>query len=136
MEGSLPEDVGQATPGLDHDPRPDLLEDHLLWETLLVEAWASARAAPAPGDAAQLAGLLHGLRCLGARLERRPAKSGAHLRLDYRSACGPLKDEETGELLWQPDPEELRTRWLEPRRAGITNLFRRVEALLPPLSPP
>lgn len=81
------------------DPRPDLREDSRLWEAVLSAA-----------DDPMLRGLLHGLRCAGARLERRPSGS---LKLDYRPLLG----------IW--GEEELLRDWLEPNRAGIAATFRR-----------
>lgn len=83
------------------DPRPDLVEDSALWKAVLVAA---------RGDRA-LFGLLHGLRCGGARLRRRP---NGRLKLDYR----PLLS------VW--DERALLRDWLEPNRAAIVAVFLRV----------
>lgn len=80
------------------DPRPDLKEDSSRWEAVLLEA----RKDP------ELHGLLHGLRCGGARLEQRPAGS---LRLNYN----PLL------RAWQQ--KELLSNWLEPNRDKIQAVF-------------
>ncbi len=80
-------------------PRPDLAEDTGLWAAVLAE---TRRINPDPGGRRSLYGLLHGLRCGGARLYR----DGGRLRLDYR----PLLREHGG--VWAE--EELRRDWLEP----------------------
>ena len=80
------------------DPRPDLKEDSSRWEAVLSEA----RKDP------ELHGLLHGLRCGGARLEQRPRGS---LRLNYN----PLLK------AWQR--KELLSNWLEPNRDKIQAVF-------------
>src|SRR5690606_13770921 len=70
---SPPEDKPKAT---DLDPRPDLAEDHRQWVAVLSMAWHRDR---------DLWGLLHGLRCGGARLETRRASDGREMfRLDYK----------------------------------------------------
>lgn len=81
------------------DPRPDLQQDSSLWSAVLVAA----------ADDPVLQGLLHGLRCGGARLERR---GNGTLKLDYR----PLLD------TWQE--EHLLTDWLMPNRNKIAQVFR------------
>jgi len=97
---SPPEDKPKAT---DLDPRPDLAEDHLRWVAVLSMAWHRDR---------DLWGLLHGLRCGGARLETRHVNDGREMfRLDYR----PLLD------VWSE--KELRSQWLEPYREAIKRLF-------------
>ena len=97
---SPPEDKPKAT---DLDPRPDLAEDHLRWVAVLSMAWHQDR---------DLWGLLHGLRCGGARLETKRASDGREMfRLDYR----PLLD------VWSE--KELRSQWLEPYREAIKRLF-------------
>lgn len=88
----------------DLDPRPDLTEDHLLWVGVL----GFSR-----GDS-ELFGLLHGLRCGGARLERRWTREGkAFLKLDYRP------------LLRFWEEEVLRAQWLDPFRDRIKHVFER-----------
>lgn len=79
------------------DPRPDLAEDHRDWLAVLVMCRHDK----------QLFGLLHGLRCGGARLEVREGKRGPHYRLDYE----PLLD------TW--DKDALLREWLEPNRGRI-----------------
>jgi len=97
---SPPEDKPKAT---DLDPRSDLAEDHLRWVAVLSMAWHRDR---------DLWGLLHGLRCGGARLETKRASDGREMfRLDYR----PLLD------VWSE--KELRSQWLEPYREAIKRLF-------------
>src|SRR5690606_10079630 len=93
-----PADVAGAKPRpVDLDPRPDLTEDHRDWVAVL----AAAR------QDSELHGLLHGLRCGGARLEVREGARGAYYRIDYTPLLG-----------WW-DEVELRRRWLEPMRARI-----------------
>jgi len=97
---SPPEDKPKAT---DLDPRPDLAEDHRQWVAVLSMAWHRDR---------DLWGLLHGLRCGGARLETKRASDGREMfRLDYR----PLLD------VWSE--KELRSQWLEPYREAMKRLF-------------
>lgn len=79
------------------DPRPDLTEDHRDWVAVL----AAAR------QDSELHGLLHGLRCGGARLERRQGARGAYYRIDYSP------------LLSYWDEDVLRRDWLEPMRGRI-----------------
>lgn len=80
------------------DPRPDLTEDHRDWVAVL----AAAR------QDSELHGLLHGLRCGGARLEVRVTSQGRpYYKLDYSTLLS----------VWKED--ELRRRWLEPMRARI-----------------
>jgi len=52
------------------DPRPDLVEDHESWATMLLIA---DRAYHPGHEKREVAGILHGLRALGARLERNEA---------------------------------------------------------------
>ncbi len=87
----------------DLDPRPDLEEDHRDWVAVLAKAWQDV---DAQGNRPTW-GLLHGLRCGGARLEVRQGKRGPHYRLDYE----PLLD------TW--DKDELLREWLEPNRDRI-----------------
>ena len=82
---------------VDLDPRPDLEEDHRDWVAVL----AAAR------QDSELHGLLHGLRCGGARLERRQGARGAYYRIDYSP------------LLSYWDEDVLRRDWLEPMRGRI-----------------
>src|SRR5690606_24990090 len=79
------------------DPRPDLTEDHRDWLAVLVMC----------RNDKHLFGILHGLRCGGARLEVREGKRGPFYRLDYE----PLLD------TWKKD--ELLREWLEPHRGRI-----------------
>ncbi len=83
------------------DPRPDLVTDHELWVCLLAAAY------PRDGDRPDgLYGVLHGLRCLGARLRCTPEG----LRL------------ERGEIP-EIDYAALRRRWLVPHRAALIPLL-------------
>ena len=60
----------------------------------------------------QLQGLLHGLRCGGARLERRWKTDGTpFLKLDYRPLLG----------WWKED--ELRQKWLDPYKERMKAVF-------------
>lgn len=60
----------------------------------------------------ELWGLLHGLRCGGARLETHRGRDGREFfKLDYRS------------LLADWDEAELRDRWLMPHRDAMRDLF-------------
>ena len=86
------------------DPRPDLVEDHRDWMAVL---------AVAELEDSHLYGVLHGLRCGGARLELRRSARGQHYRIDYKPLLG----------TW--DEQELRSRWLEPRRHQIKQVLDR-----------
>jgi len=104
---SPPEDKPKAT---DLDPRPDLAEDHRQWVAVLSLAWYRDR---------DLWGLLHGLRCGGARLELRRNRDGKEFfRLDYTS------------LLQDWDENELRSRWLMPHRDAMRNVFHQAPAMM------
>jgi hypothetical protein len=100
------------------NPRPDLADDADLWRRLL--------AAAALNDDPDIYGVLHGVRCCGARL----VKSGAGYRITPPAAeDGPLSyhlpDPETGEIgSWETDRRE----WLLPRRAVLTTLLRQLRA--------
>lgn len=89
------------------DPRPDLVEDTDLWERVLTMAKETD---PAPGTERSLFGLLHGLRCGGARLVR----TKMSLKLDYEP------------VLECCDKEELMMQWLEPAKEDLRRLFRQV----------
>lgn len=107
------------------DPRPDLHEDHALWVRVLAAAWQ---------DGQELHGLLHGLRCGGARLEMLPypgpywepptnslstrTLSVPRLVLDITSLMQPFGEEEG---------EALRRRWLAPMRDRIDRVLRVVQ---------
>lgn len=86
------------------DPRPDLVEDHRDWMAVL---------AVAELEDSHLYGVLHGLRCGGARLELRRSARGQHYRIDYKPLLG----------TW--DEQELLSRWLEPRRHQIKQVLDR-----------
>ena len=87
------------------DPRPDLTRDAALWKVVFAAA----------ADDSDLFGLLHGLRCGGAKIVQRPDNS---LKIVYRP------------LLPGWDEGELVTNWLMPRRKKITRLFRQVRDLV------
>lgn len=61
--------------------------------------------------APEIHGLLHGLRCGGARLELRDGAKGQHYRIDYK----PLLE------VW--DEQGLRKTWLEPHRHKIKQVL-------------
>jgi len=88
----------------DLDPRPDLAEDHRDWMAVL---------AVAKTEDLRLHGLLHGLRCGGARLELRDGAKGQYYRIDYK----PLLE------VW--DEQELRRTWLEPYQHQIKQVLDR-----------
>jgi len=83
------------------DPRPDLTEDHALWERLLSSAMALDGGSP---DG--VAQALNGLRCLGAVIRR---ERGAWVI-------------RRGELP-APEYEDLRRRWLFPYRKRVATLL-------------
>lgn len=86
------------------DPRPDLVEDHRDWMVVLAVALYNDP---------QLHGLLHGLRCCGARLELRQSSKGPFYKIDYSA------------LLARWNEQELRQKWLEPRRQEIKDVLDR-----------
>lgn len=87
----------------DLDPRPDLTEDHEDWVAVLAIAWHKDK---------RVHGLLHGLRCGGARLERLRSRTGGEFfKLDYK----PLLE------TWNED--ELLEQWLKPNRGEIKGVF-------------
>lgn len=91
------------------DPRPDQAEDSPLWVAVFTEAKGIE-----PWQESPLCGLLHGLRCGGARLRW---TSAGTLHMDYSALVG------TG--LW--DEQELRREWLMPAAEGIKAAFTAVE---------
>lgn len=88
------------------DPRPDLKEDHQLWEDLLLRATLHSE---------ELAGHLHGLRGGGTRI--RKAKGWYVLRPDI---------DPTGRVAWErkEDYEELRDKYLKPHLDVIVQLLK------------
>lgn len=96
------------------DPRPDLAEDHDAWSAVLAEA---ERWDPAAGTERSLAGILHGLRCGGARLMETERDGRAFYRIDYRPVVA---------YGWSED--ELRSAWLGPARASIIEVFQAAAA--------
>lgn len=80
------------------DPRPDLGEDHLLWEDLLLRAYLHKE---------ELAGVLHGLRCGGTRIRKHKGRFVLRPDVDL-----------TGRVAWErkEDYEELRDKHLNPHR--------------------
>lgn len=94
----------------DLDPRPDLAEDHRWWAAVLSLAWHRDR---------ELWGLLHSLRCGGARLELRRGRDGRDFfKLDYTPLLG----------TWEES--ELRSQWLEPHREAMRELFHEAPAFM------
>lgn len=89
------------------DPRPDLADDHDHWKAVLTEAYAYSR---------ELWGVLHGLRCAGARLRVIGGKFG--MKLEYAPALKSIAMTEA----------ELRETWLVPNTQGIKEVFARVSA--------
>lgn len=87
------------------DPRPDLVEDSHLWVQVLGAAY---KVGADKGKAQPLYGLLHGLRCGGAKLKRRSDNSWF---IDYKS----LLVENGG----KDSRSELLKVWLIPAKAGI-----------------
>lgn len=90
-------------PALLLDPRLDLREDIVLWERLLL----SAREIDG-NDPYGLYGALHGVRCLGGRLD----SQGGGLRL--------RKELETG------DYQDVRSKWLQPHAVRLMELLRSI----------
>lgn len=91
------------------DPRPDLAEDHASWVAVLA---AALEFDPHPGTEASVHGLLHGLRCAGARLMETERDGRAFYRVDYRPVVADG---------WSED--ELRAAWLGPAREPIIEVF-------------
>lgn len=87
------------------DPRPDLAEDHALWEALLLHARAGEG-----DDPESLYGALDGLRCLGARL----AMVNGHARL-FRGEIG------------DNEYQALRDRWLRPHHERLVWLLGKLD---------
>lgn len=83
------------------DPRPDLAEDTRNWTRLLPVAYGLDG-----GDANGVFGVLHGLRCLGARL----VVIGDQARL--------MRGDIT-----EPEWAELRARWLVPQHDKLQQLL-------------
>lgn len=92
-----------------HDPRPDLEEDHGLWEVILH--------CSAEHEDERLYGMLHGLRCCGARLHW---DTRGKLRLDYQAAAA--------ETRWSED--QVRFEWLVPQSDAIKKVFSTAETRL------
>lgn len=119
--------------GYDLDPRPDLIGDHRLWQAVLAEAWmmderagekatekAARQTAPGKGSLPKaFYGLLHGLRCGGARLQKHRLRNGKEfLKLDYQPLIGPGS--------W--NEEKLIKDWLEPHKGQMKECFERALA--------
>lgn len=85
-----------------YDPRPDLSEDSGLWRAVLEVALAKDE---------KIYGILHGVRCIGARL----VLENGELRLEPRIGEG-IEDEEDW---WQ-----VRLKWLVPQTKTIVQVFR------------
>lgn len=112
----------------DRDPRPDLREDHILWASVLITAQKydyrilvnktfSNKPKPSLPCGGSIFGLLHGLRCGGARLNK---LDNGNLKLDYE----PLLVSNGG--TWNKDA--LLNEWLMPFRREMAAVFRRAVA--------
>lgn len=86
------------------DPRPDLIDDTMTWDFVLLGCSADAK----------LHDILAGLRCEGATLYRTPAGT---LRLEWKAAARRTVQGEAGIL----------KRFLEPVKEKMVELFARVE---------
>lgn len=110
------------------DPRPDLVDDHRLWQAVLAEAYMMDERAGGKGTgkatrqtgtgkgsiSKAFYGLLHGLRCGGARLRKQRLRNGSEfLRLIYKPLLGPGS--------WQED--KLLRDWLEPHKDQMRECF-------------
>jgi len=102
------------------EPRPDLTEDSDLWQQLLSQAFTQ------DGENLDGAyGVLHGLRCCGARLEWR---LDGHLYLtDCRLPGLPSEQPGTGTGCYAGDWAADRQMWLMPLRSEVTGLIRATE---------
>lgn len=78
------------------DPRRDLHEDHAVWLAVLRKAYLRD-----PQDKGGVLGLLHGFRCCGAQLVRRP-KGGYMLQPRFTEAGGAWVDK----AAWEKDRDE------------------------------
>lgn len=99
------------------DPRPDLADDHRFWVAALSAAWSMDKKVAhqvQPEQAFGFYGLLHGLRCGGARLEERLHQGKRFLRLDFTPLLAPNG-------CWQE--QRLRDRWLMPYRDHMRMAF-------------
>lgn len=111
---SLPEVAFERLPVYE-DPRPDLADDHYLWNQLLRIAYEFNREERA--QSAEFCGVLNGMRCGGTRL--RPGKNGWVLRPDI---------DESGVVAWQSQTEydtykeRYLVRWLEWLRFALKKL--------------
>jgi len=97
------------------DPRPDLAEDHELWNELLKIAYHFHPMEPE--KSAEFCAVLNGMRCGGTRI--RPGKSGWVLRPDI---------DPTGRVAWnsQAEYDEMKekylARWMEWLRFALRRL--------------
>lgn len=91
-----------------HDPRPDLIKDSGLWTKFLQLAQEKDPF---------LAGVLHGFRCMGTRLQLR--KKGYTLRADT---------DPTGSYAWisLKEYDEEKEKWLGPHREKLVELLRQI----------
>lgn len=112
----------------DRDPRSDLREDHILWASVLIIAQKhdvqilvnqtfSNKSKPGLPCGGSIFGLLHGLRCAGARLNK---LDNGGLKLDYE----PLLNANGG--AW--DKDVLLADWLMPFRQEMAAVFKRAVA--------
>lgn len=103
----VPEVRKFTPPPINQDPRPDLQEDHHLWNRLLTLSCS----VPDIKKATDLVGVLHGMRCGGTRL-RKGQNGGYVLRPDI---------DPTGCTAWESQQayEEVRDRYLKPHSASL-----------------
>lgn len=87
------------------DPRPDLKEDSRLWHKLLKLAYEKNK---------NLAGVLHGFRCMGTRIKKVGDDWVLRPQIDL-----------TGNLAWssEDDYRENATIWLQPYRNEVIELL-------------
>lgn len=111
-----PSDVG----GL--DPRPDLADDHDMWEVILAEARACNRRLP---DGHTLEELFHFLRCAGVTVSVQHGRQGPYLRLVWEPVCAPEQDESGRWVTWMR-PEAFRRTYLEPYKEPIAEHLRHI----------
>lgn len=104
----------------DQDPRPDLAEDHHAWVATLTFAKEKD---------AKLWGLLHGLRCGGARLKTQRSRRGQQFfKLEYRAADPNQRDGAGLMDTWNDN--ELRKNWLMPHKDAMRDLFHEAPVLM------
>lgn len=97
------------------DPRPDLADDHAIWETILAEA---RRRNYRLRDGHMLEELFHFLRCVGVTVAVQQGKQRPYLKLIWETICKPEQDDAGHWVTWMR-PEAFRETYLDPYRDAI-----------------